>query len=57
MRANNLLCRYLAVLIVRLKHAFSARLNSVFKDLKTILLYRLKSLDCIVFRRIKQTEG
>ena len=54
---NSLVKTVLAVLIVRLKHAFSARLNSVFKDLKTILLYRLKSQDCIVFRRIKQTEG
>ena len=55
--SNNLLKRVLTVLIVRLKHAFSARLNSVFEDLKAILLYRLKSPDCIVFRRIKQTEG
>ena len=55
--SNNLLKRVLTVLIVRLKHAFLACLNSVFKDLKTILLYRLKSPDCIVFRRIKQTEG
>ena len=47
----------LCVLIVRLKHAFLACLNSAFKDLKTTLLSVLKSPDNNLFRCIEKPEG
>ena len=55
--SNNLLKRVLTVLIVRLKHAFFACLNSAFINLKEVLYYNIKGSNYIVFRRIKQAGG